>query len=80
MDDIVMMYPKERSEEWKKLHDALIKRYEMKDMGELKWFLGIEVIRNRKTKELWSSQESYLSTVAHRFHQRPRTYQFQRIR
>lgn len=35
------------AEEIKKLRDSLFKEFEMKDLGDLKYFLGIEVLRSQ---------------------------------
>jgi hypothetical protein len=39
----------------------------MKDMGELKWFLGMHVMRDRTKRQLWLSQLSYIEKVANEF-------------
>ena len=39
----------------------------MKVMGEMEWFLGINVIRNRNKKLLWLSQEAYVDKIANQF-------------
>jgi len=46
---------------------ALMK-YEMRDLGELSWFLGIRVIRDRSQKKLWLCQDSYIKKIAATFH------------
>ncbi|KJZ68595.1 hypothetical protein HIM_12015 [Hirsutella minnesotensis 3608] len=58
VDDIVMMYHKDFTKQWKVVHEALMKEFNIKYLGELRWFLGIEVIRDRPNKLLWLSQES----------------------
>lgn len=52
VDDIVMMYPQHAAVEWKRIHNALIAAYKIKDLGELKWFLGIEVQRDRASRQM----------------------------
>jgi hypothetical protein len=32
----------------------------MKDLGELKWFLGVRVVRDRPNRKLWLCQDSYI--------------------
>lgn len=38
-------------------------RYEMRDVGELKWFLGIRIVRNRAQGKVWLCQDSYVSKI-----------------
>ena len=46
----------------------LFEQYEMRDLRELKWFLGIQVIRDRLKHKIWLYQDSYIEKVAHTFH------------
>ena len=39
----------------------------MNILGELKWFLGIHVLRNRSQKKLWLSQEAYIEKIANQY-------------
>src|SRR6266480_3736144 len=39
----------------------------MKDMGELKWFLGIRVIRDRSQGKLWLCQDFYVEKITHKY-------------
>jgi hypothetical protein len=68
VDDIVVMHPKEKTEVWRQFHIALTTTIEVKELGELSWFLGVEVIRNRETREMWLSQEGHIAQLAHKFH------------
>ena len=40
----------------------------MKDLGELKWFLGIRIIRNRPQGKLWLCQDSYIEKITNKYH------------
>jgi len=42
------------------------KRYEMKDMGELHFILGLQVKRDRSARTLHLSQKQYINTVLER--------------
>ena len=46
-----------------KLKKKLGKSFSMKDMGATKQILGIRIIRDRKEKKLWLSQEHYIKRV-----------------
>ena len=41
--------------------------FEMKDLGEAKRILGMEIIRDRKNKRLFLTQSSYLKKVVQKF-------------
>jgi len=41
--------------------------FEMKDMGEVRYVLGVEIIRNRSKKFLGLSQEACINKVVARF-------------
>jgi len=41
--------------------------FEIKDMGEVRYVLGVEIIRNRTKKLLGLSQETYIKKVLERF-------------
>ena len=51
-----------------RLKEQLGKSFAMKDMGAAKQILGIRIIRDRKEKKLWLSQEHYIKRVLQRFH------------
>ena len=45
-----------------------MQRYEMRDLGELSWFLGIRVIRDRVQRKLRLCQDSYIRKIAITFY------------
>ena len=47
---------------------SLIARYEIRSLGELSWFLGIRVVRDRGAKKVWLCQDSYIDKITTRFH------------
>ena len=50
-----------------KLKVQLKKEFDMKDLGEAKKILGMEIIRDRGSSRLWLSQENYIFKVLERF-------------
>jgi hypothetical protein len=40
----------------------------MRDLGELSWFLGIRIIRDRPHRKLWLCQDAYIKKIANTFH------------
>jgi hypothetical protein len=58
-DIIIIVHPKYYSD-FLDFKAKLIVAYEMRDMGELKWFLGIRVMRDRLRRRIWLSQDLYI--------------------
>ncbi|KAI4353150.1 hypothetical protein L6164_002120 [Bauhinia variegata] len=50
------------------LKKELSKSFAMKDLGLARQILGMEIIRDRKSKKLWLSQEKYIEKVLQQFH------------
>ncbi|KAI4357436.1 hypothetical protein L6164_001384 [Bauhinia variegata] len=50
------------------LKKELSKSFAMKDLGPARQILDMEIIRDRKSKKLWLSQEKYIEKVLQRFH------------
>ena len=50
-----------------KLKKDLSNTFAMKDLGPAKQILGMQIIRDRKNKKLWLSQEKYINKVLERF-------------
>jgi hypothetical protein len=47
---------------------SLMKRFEMRMLKKLKWFLRIRIIRDRVNRKIWLCQDSYISKMMTRFH------------
>jgi hypothetical protein len=67
VDDIVFCYRKSAESEASEAIEALKRRFEITQLGKIKWFLELHIIRNRKKKLLWLSQKAYIEKVADRF-------------
>lgn len=67
VDDIQMAYRSQAAAEAERLETEMKKHWALTNHGEAEWFLGIRIIRNRKTKKLWLCQDSYIAGVAARF-------------
>ena len=50
-----------------KVKEGLRSEFEMKDLGELQYFLGIQVQRNRSKRQLHINQSGYISSILERF-------------
>jgi hypothetical protein len=56
------------------IRKALIAKYEIKDLGELDWFLDIRIIRDRGQGKLWICQDSYIEKIIHKYNLQFRKY------
>ena len=67
VDDIVFAFRKKDRDDVNQIVTSLKKTFTITELGELKWFLGMHVIRDRSKRSLWISQLSYIEKVAHQF-------------
>ena len=67
VDDTVFCYHKSIEGQALKAIEHLCSIYTMKSLGEIEWFLGIRVIRDRSKRLLWLSQEAYIDKMANKF-------------
>ena len=58
-----MLIASKSQEEIEKRKNQLRKEFEMKDLGEAKKILGVEIKRDRHSKKLYLSQKEYLKRV-----------------
>jgi transposase InsO family protein len=65
VDDLLMAFS--TVESLHELKDQLNARFRMKDMGELQYFLGMEVKRDRTKRTLWLGQTKYIRDILERF-------------
>ena len=52
VDDICILYHPSNADAYKQFRSELFREYEMRDIGELKWFLGVRVVRDRARRRL----------------------------
>ena len=63
VDDIaVLCHPSNRSY-YQEFQAEFLKTFKMREMGELKWFLGIRVIRDRDAHKIWLCQDAYITKL-----------------
>ncbi|KAJ6439138.1 peramine synthetase [Purpureocillium lavendulum] len=67
VDDIVLLHRSKHQRAADEFIIGLKAQYEMKDLGELKWFLGIRVLRNRAARKLWLCQDSYIEKIVNQY-------------
>src|SRR5438034_6910431 len=67
VDDVLLLYRREDKEKALEFKKKLAEKYEIRDEGEVKWFLGIRVIRDRQQRKIWLCQSSYLERIIKKF-------------
>jgi hypothetical protein len=68
VDDIVILCLPIYLDRLARFETRLLNRYEMRSLGDLKWFLGIRIERDRPARKLWLCQDSYIDKIATKFH------------
>ena len=67
VDDIALVYHKNAEVEAAAFKVVLMKAYEMKDLGPMKWFLKVRIERDREARKIWICQDTYIKKMARRF-------------
>ena len=63
VDDIVFAFKKDQRDEVERTVASLSKALTIERKGELKWFLGLHMIRDRSERALWLSQKAYIMKI-----------------
>ena len=67
VDDIVVLcHPKHRTA-FDDFRAKLLKAYKIREIGDLKWFLRIRVIRDRTQRRIWLCQDAYIEKLYSQF-------------
>ena len=67
VDDVVVLFSAKNAQVFQKFECDLLQRFEMREIGDLKWFLGVRVERDRPARKLWLCQDSYITKIAARY-------------
>lgn len=67
VDDVVALFAEEDRSHAEAFSRFLHSKFRVKNLGELRWFLALNIIRNRKTREIWLSQESYIQKITAKY-------------
>ncbi|RYP17079.1 hypothetical protein DL767_010081 [Monosporascus sp. MG133] len=62
-----MMYRARDTARVEELLAKLTQGFHIIDLGELQWFLGMRILRDRKARKLWLVQDTYWETIYLRF-------------
>jgi hypothetical protein len=65
--DIIILYHPDYQEDFEKLEQQLIKLYGLRQMGNVKWFLGIRVERVLASRQLYLVQDACINKVCTEF-------------
>lgn len=68
MDDIVILSRREDSDERDQLVKDLKNAYEIRQIGDLKWFLNMRIICDRPNLKLWLCQDAYIDKIVDMYH------------
>lgn len=65
VDDIILAYPKEKTTTASKIVESLRGKYTLTGGDDLQWFLGVEIVRDRRQRVIQLSQTAYIEKVSH---------------
>jgi hypothetical protein len=65
-DIVVLVHPDHMDDHWQ-FERQLEAVYDLRKLGELKWFLGIRVLRDWTAGTLWLIQDSFIEKVVNKF-------------
>lgn len=63
VDDIIIAHRKEKQSDVERLISQVSARYKIDGGKEAQWFLGMEIIRDRASRQIWLSQTSYIEKI-----------------
>jgi hypothetical protein len=67
VDDMQVAFDKLDEREWNELHALLRKRFNITDLGESKYMLGMRITRDRSAKTIKLDQELYITKALEKF-------------
>jgi hypothetical protein len=67
VDDIVVAVATKNQDAYCRFDEQLRAAYDVRFLGELKWFLSIRVIRDRSKRKIWLMQDSFIDKVAAKY-------------
>ena len=67
VDDICVLYHRDNAEIYEQFKDQLMSTFVLRELGDVKWFLALRVVRDRNQGKLWLVQDSYIDKLVERF-------------
>ena len=68
VDNIVVICHKENLPKLQLFKEELMKKYKIKNLRELTWFLEIRILHNQPHQKLWLCQDFYINKITSAFH------------
>jgi hypothetical protein len=68
VDDIIIVNHPSAHRRTEAIIEGLHKHWELRSLGEARWFLNIRILRDREAKKLWLCQDSYIANTAVKYH------------
>jgi hypothetical protein len=68
VDDVCIFSHPSAKQEVAKFIENLTVAYEFRELREIKWFIGIRIVRDRTIRKLWLCQDSIIDKLAESFH------------
>lgn len=69
VDDIIFLFKASNKPKVYTTLAELQSRYQLRILPKGNWFLGIRIIRNRSTRQIWLCQDSYIDKITAKLHQ-----------
>ena len=67
IDDILVLYDKKDEKRVREVIDRMLEVYKIRDEGDVEWFLGIKVIRDREARKISLVYNAYIEKIAKRY-------------
>jgi len=67
VDDILVLYHKDHEGEGKRIIEGITGKYEARMEGDVEWYLGIRVKRDRQARKVWLVHDLYIEKVCKRY-------------
>jgi hypothetical protein len=67
VDNIIMLYHPDYQNKFEELEQRLAKLYNLRQIGNVKWFLGIRIERVFASRQLYLVQDTFINKVCNEF-------------
>ncbi|RYC53684.1 hypothetical protein CHU98_g12525, partial [Xylaria longipes] len=67
VDDFLVLYHRDHEKQAQKVINGIKRAYEVKEQGDICWFLGIRVIRDRRARKISLVHDQYIEKIALRY-------------